>query len=675
MGYIVNIMRKRGIKKHMKKVLVNKFGDTITLWVSIGYSVIFIILLLLYANISTSFEFFGYCPYIDENNMSDYLSVLSIQFTTVFLTTGLMSTLGSKEDLVYHIDIVEKILLEPKGRTFKSLSIYSFITLFFATIAFVFKAAYLVILTTTTGIVLITYLFFKMIGIYFDREKQKVKIREDLKNEKIKIDDYRKELLKINLVIQKNISERDITPLVDNLALLCELEQHYMLDLTDDQIFYMDAVDISKNKYMYVKIIKSKVWKDVKEIKEISVFEICDRLRVLFDKEINNINKRDKKRLEALEKCRLEIYELMIDFIIVENDNRHLKIWEEKYIYNIDTAIELLRNKYIKDVDKLDKKKDYIQSDALMPYSKFMELSEKIFKIRMAEEDTKYQRLSELHLYGFYEDIDALIKRDEERIRNKEVGGFEINELFMEHMYSMALENENKNACFVRALPRLTLMYIEQKVNEILYNFYITYKARVFKNNGYEALEYYLSFDEYSDEDIEYLEMILPDQYLYPKENCDELYENIMCLFFQGCSEMIMCGKGKAIIAKVVELVFDFWRTAQFYKKPDELLVFYKKTWNSFGCRLLYADKSLGNERYNEHCEDVQEFICQLVYKCKDESLVIPDRIYKFNAEVVFEDFMVDLEKLSPEFYDEDTFNNFREIISGKMEKNNVTVS
>ena len=114
--------------------------------------------------------FLGIGSYIDENSISDYLAILSIHFTTVFLTTGLMSTLGAKEDLIYHVDIVQLILLKPVGRSFKALSVYSFLTIFWAVVAFVCRMSYLVIFATATGIVLVSYLFFKMIKIYFERD-------------------------------------------------------------------------------------------------------------------------------------------------------------------------------------------------------------------------------------------------------------------------------------------------------------------------------------------------------------------------------------------------------------------------------------------------------------------------------------------------------------------------
>ena len=79
----------------------------VTMAINIGYSLLFIVLLIVYSNISSSFSVFGFGAYINDNNVSDYLTVLSIQFTTVFLTTGLMSMLGAEKRLIYHIDIVE----------------------------------------------------------------------------------------------------------------------------------------------------------------------------------------------------------------------------------------------------------------------------------------------------------------------------------------------------------------------------------------------------------------------------------------------------------------------------------------------------------------------------------------------------------------------------------------
>ena len=205
-----------------------------TLEISILGSVTFVVLFLLYGGISTSFDIGGVGAYIDGDNISNYLAILSIHFTAVFLTTGLMSTLGAKEDLVYHVDIVRRILLEPAGKSFKAYSVYAYLSLLWAVVALVFRAAYLVILAAVIGIVVVILLFFKMIRIYFEREKIKKDIKNSLKAEK-DIEKLRHMFVELHLTIRNNVHEKKINPLVENIALLIELRQHFLFTTSFDR--------------------------------------------------------------------------------------------------------------------------------------------------------------------------------------------------------------------------------------------------------------------------------------------------------------------------------------------------------------------------------------------------------------------------------------------------------
>ena len=111
------------------------------------------------------FAILGTGPWIGEGNISDYLTVLSIHFTTVFLVTGLMSMLGAKEELVYHVDIVRETLLTPAGGSFRALSIYAFTTLAVAVAGLGGRSAYVVVVSAFVGTAAVTWMFFKMIGI------------------------------------------------------------------------------------------------------------------------------------------------------------------------------------------------------------------------------------------------------------------------------------------------------------------------------------------------------------------------------------------------------------------------------------------------------------------------------------------------------------------------------
>lgn len=101
------------------------------------------------------------------------------------------------------------------------------------------------------------------------------------------------------------------------------------------------------------------------------------------------------------------------------------------------------------------------------------------------------------------------------------------------------------------------------------------------------------------------------------------MYEIMCCLFFQGCVELIMSGRGEDIVNTVAYLLYDFWKSARFYKETERLHQFYADTFCYIGRRFLYINEE-PKDRYNEQTVEMQRFIQQLIY----------NRIIKIGAHV-----------------------------------------
>lgn len=624
------------MKKRTKKITEER--KIIPLLISSGYSIAFVVMLAVYSNIPESFNINGFVAYINGDNLSDYLTVLSIQFTTVFLTTGLMSTLGSEKRMVYYEDIVKSILLKPAGGNFKALSVYAFISLFWSVVAFVFRAAYLVVFATATGIILVSFLFFKMIDIYFGREKKLVKNREDLKKENVKKDEYYKKLFKLHLVIKENITERQVTHLVENMSLLIELYKYY-IDIEGEGNIWDYIIDSQYGigrevrKAEYAKCFLDNTLNEIKKAQDISELDICSKIHQYFLDEIEDIesNKKHKQRLCVLKECKKYAGELVVQCLHEnreEQDGRTMYI--EKIIYKEYKVCDSLMDENMLKLNNLNSEEDYNELDANAEKSKYVEIAEKIFANRVYRTSGL---LAPSCWENFFDDIDIMIKKDEQRIQDKKVECNDNYDELEEGWLDYFLFEENKNAIFVRILARLALKYSGNMLNNTFSSFYYAYKNKACGGK------------------------------LFPREEYREVYETMICVFLQGCAEMIMRGQGEPAIDIVGDIIFDFWKTAQFYKKPEELQKFYKDTFNIFGSRLLYVDKTGGNERFNEHPEVVQKFINKLITKCNRKDIAVDDSVRNFEANVVLADFIACLEKFSPKYYSIEMVNAIKKMV------------
>ncbi len=643
----------------------------ITFLVSVIFLLIFLVLLIVYRRIPQSFDVWGFAAYIKDDNVSDYLTVLSIHFTTVFLTTGLMSTLGAKEDLIYHVDIVKLILLEPIGRSFRALSVYSFLTLFGAVVAFLLRDAYLVAFAAVAGIITVTWLFFKMIRIYFAREEEKEKQKEKLK----KGQDLEHALPQLYLVIQNNMEERQMAPLVENIALLIELYQFFLK--TEGQVDYEGRIndeiwgkEISYKQHEYVKDFLEKILNNVKGVQNIYLPELYARIYDYFGVEKGRGHQEAEK---LLSECQSYTAKMLVDCMYddsagYKDELDHIM----KTIYGISGE---LIDKYQEELKKLQSVA-YTKTNVLQEKSEFVKLAENIFKAKMTKTSNIVISCSDDGPWRkvFCDEIRELVEKDERRIESENIECSKELYYFKEeepiYCSNHILSQENGDGCFARIFPRLAVDYAGDNACKVLKDFYYTCRDRYCDPDDAKLWQYYNSFDGYFDDYPDDLIWDIRESYrytcCYPRDGVEHTYTTMTCLFFQGCAELIMSGKGKNLIETVVDIVFDFWKMAQYYKQPEELPEFYQETFNYIGSRLLYMDDTSENENYNKHPEDVLEFVTKLIARCKKDDCPIPDRVRSFHEGVILEEFLANLKHGIPKFYSEEVVEEFERIVGGK---------
>lgn len=257
---------------------------------------------------------------------SEYLTVISLHYTIVFLTTGLMSMLGAKEDYVYYVDIVKRQLLEPIGLNFKDLSWYSFLSIFISTIGFLVNSSFVVLYAASLGTTGVAIIFFKMIDIYFGREKWKIKVFNEIQAaQELKFQEHLREM---DIIIKKNVYtlavNADITSIADNLSFLFVL-------LVENEA--------DEDKQKYIKTIIRNAMELIKKNKDISQSEfflyiidasksIC---KLFFSKE--------KKSKSKNEKVQLHISLYFMELFLRSSENFFLddSIRDEmKALYGID---------------------------------------------------------------------------------------------------------------------------------------------------------------------------------------------------------------------------------------------------------------------------------------------------------------------------------------------------
>lgn len=177
---------------------------------------------------------------------SDYLEILGIHYTTVFLTTSLMSTLGESADFVYYENIIDKTLLEPNGFDFYSLSVYAFLTIVVSTVATVVRSPYVFLLSFVVGIATVIFLFFKMVGIYFRRSYWEDRILKEMTGDKIKYSEFCENVQRLRFILESDIENNEKEKVVTNLAFIIELMRFFADNNPKNRKFSEDKQALDK---------------------------------------------------------------------------------------------------------------------------------------------------------------------------------------------------------------------------------------------------------------------------------------------------------------------------------------------------------------------------------------------------------------------------------------------
>lgn len=239
-----------------RKIYTGKIGYT---WI---ISACFIICCLIFVFIDimpVSFGMTSLGRFARGLGFSEYIEILGIQYTTVFLTTSLMSTLGENADYVYYENIIDRTLLEPNGLDFHSLSVYAFLTIAASTVAAVIRSPYIFLSSFVLGIFTITFLFFKMVKIYFQRSRWEKIIYKEITDSRLELSQYIDNIQKLRYVMSSNIENGEKEKVIENLAFVIELMSFFSSDESKQKILCDDKKREFEKRYEIINILYTEI--------------------------------------------------------------------------------------------------------------------------------------------------------------------------------------------------------------------------------------------------------------------------------------------------------------------------------------------------------------------------------------------------------------------------------
>lgn len=185
----------------------------------------------------------NYRTIITNLNRSDYLAIFSVHGSIVFLTTSLMAMLSNDNRYVYWVEMVTHVLIEPKYIGFFPLAVYAISTFIWSIMGFWLSQGWIVIGSFFFGIISVIVLFSRIITIYYQQEKYKLKIEKFLMC-KIINNDYEKYLFKLKEITFIKAEKRKFYDVYDNLNLI-EKSVRQIWTITprlDQIIFYPEGL-------------------------------------------------------------------------------------------------------------------------------------------------------------------------------------------------------------------------------------------------------------------------------------------------------------------------------------------------------------------------------------------------------------------------------------------------
>lgn len=157
----------------------------------------------------------------------DYLAVLGIMYSVIFITTSLLATLSNKDDVVYYENATDYVLINPPVFNFFGLSVMSYIVLAAATVSVVTGWTEVFITSFVLGIGFVIILFFKMTTIYFRRSRIRDILFSDFMRDVDlgRTEEAREKINHLYLNSLKSVDRKNFDICIENLEFLQEAEK------------------------------------------------------------------------------------------------------------------------------------------------------------------------------------------------------------------------------------------------------------------------------------------------------------------------------------------------------------------------------------------------------------------------------------------------------------------
>lgn len=190
---------------------------------------------------------------IVSGSRADYVDILGIMCSVIFITTSLLATLSNKEDTIYYENAIDYVLINPPIFNFYGLSILSYATLVSASLCVVFCCFELFAIFFVMGICFIVILFFKMTMIYFRKEKTKLilmkEFEADVKHGRVKNAEEKINHLYLNSL--NAVDHRNFDICVENLSFLQNAKGYPVMEAYSIEVIKKLLVHISSNDLFY----------------------------------------------------------------------------------------------------------------------------------------------------------------------------------------------------------------------------------------------------------------------------------------------------------------------------------------------------------------------------------------------------------------------------------------
>ena len=169
------------------------------------------------------------------------------QLSLTFITISLISVLSEKGRDIYWINLVESRLIEPTYTCFYAYTIYSFIALAFGTISYLIGNKILFLIYFIIGIVSLTFLTLKTIGIYYGRNEKKDKLK-DIFCKKIQkeLKQYTEVARKMKINTIRAYNDKDYYIFDENCKMYAETVEYWQLE-DISYLFNLFNEDIANN--------------------------------------------------------------------------------------------------------------------------------------------------------------------------------------------------------------------------------------------------------------------------------------------------------------------------------------------------------------------------------------------------------------------------------------------